>query len=310
MENLHTTINIQKCTRTSNMLLCLLNLALGHFHAYPKYQFLWAYTSHNIWWLVISKFPCTVFKISDLALIPDTDHEPIHTWCRWKLNVCTWISSCGIFFHVIVRVGSDTDEKRGSGFLAWFVSQIFLLLFCLISPRTFYYWQYLSQAGCGPVWCEAAPEEKVIKAKLLLNQENSDNCSGAGEKGGFAKRPLISHKMMAKYFSEKIWCINILFRGVNWATTMEQRRRRNIEAWRASQCQIIIFLSNTELDEKQVFDNNRSVLPPPSPITPLLVKWQFLLSCGWKNDNFSSCGWAALFQNDDKEDGGETMTMG
>ena len=46
------------------------------------------------------------------------------------------------------------------------------------------------------------------------------------------------------------------------------------------QCQIIIFLSNTELDEKQVFDNNRSVLPPPSPITP--VKWQF---CGWADNN-------------------------
>ena len=71
------------------MLLCLLNLALGHFHAYPKYQFLWAYTSHNIWWLVISKFPRTVFKISNMALIPDTDHGPIHTWCGWKLNVCT-----------------------------------------------------------------------------------------------------------------------------------------------------------------------------------------------------------------------------
>ena len=163
MDNLHTTINIQKCTRTSNMLLCLLNPALGHFHAYPKYQFLWAYTSHNIWFLVISKFPCRVFNISKLALIPDTDHEPIHTWCRWKLNVCTWISSCGIFFHVIVRVGSDTDEKRGSGFLAWFVSQIFLLLFCLISPRTFYYWQYLSQDGCRcPVWCEDVGSEENL----------------------------------------------------------------------------------------------------------------------------------------------------
>ena len=175
MENLHTTINIQKCTRTSNMLLCLLNLALGHFHAYPKYQFLWAYTSHNIWFLVISKFPCRVFKISNLALIPDTDHEPIPTWCRWKLNVCTWISSCGIFFHVIVRVGSDTDEKRGSGFLAWFVSQIFLLLFCLISPRTFYYWQYLSQDGCGPLFdVKTLWKRRVIKTKLLLLRKKTE----------------------------------------------------------------------------------------------------------------------------------------
>ena len=42
----------------------------------------------------------------------------------------------------------------------------------------------------------------------------------------------------------------------------DHETEEEVEGISASQCQMIIFLSNTELDEKQVFDNNRSVLPP------------------------------------------------
>ena len=136
------------------------------------------------------------------------------------------------------------------------------------------------------LWCEDAPEEK----------SDEDKITSASEKPAFSqlfcswrKRPLEVHipSNHIKNFS-KDWCgINILFRGLNWSTIMKRRRRRNIEAARSSQCQIIIFLSNTELDEKQVFDNNRSVLPPAlSNNTGQMTV---------------SCGWAALFQNDEDD---------
>ena len=103
--------------------------------------------------------------------------------------------------------------------LAWFVSQIFLLLFCLISPRTFYYWQYLSQDGCRrPVWCEDGREPGDLLRKKLLSI------------GLLAKRSLQmlipSHHTNDDWiFFSKILCINILFRGLNWASIMKRRRR-------------------------------------------------------------------------------------
>ena len=80
-------------------------------------------------------------------------------------------------------------------------------------------------------------------------------------------------------------------------TFLEGSSLRNIERRPGGQCQIIIFLSNTELDEKQVFDNNRSVLPPPSPITP--VKWQF---CGWADNNDDDTQVILLIKHKQEED--------
>ena len=72
---------------------------------------------------------------------------------------CCFVQSydCGVWrqWHGWEKESSlNLSEEKWFPALAWFVSQIFLLLFWLISPRTFYYWQYLSQAGCGSVWCE------------------------------------------------------------------------------------------------------------------------------------------------------------
>ena len=86
------------------------------------------------------------------------------------------------------------------------------------------------------------------------------------------KLSLVSTALCTLRNSLKTTAFGVLIVQVKMTTFLEGSSLRNIERRPGGQCQIIIFLSNTELDEKQVFDNNRSVLPPPSPITPLLVK--------------------------------------
>ena len=110
----------------------------------------------------------------------------------------------------------DKLWMRRSGFLAWFVSQIFLLLFWLISSRTFYYWQYLSQDGCGPLFdVKTLWKRRVIKTKLLLLRKKlnllSTVQSWAGEKSFFSKAPTLggvhpisSHKWWPNIFQQKL----------------------------------------------------------------------------------------------------------
>ena len=91
---------------------------------------------------------------------------------------------CPAMWLPAVRPVTRVIRCAPSSFLAWFVSQIFLLLFCLISPRTFYYWQYLSQEGCGPDFDVKTPRKRrLIKTKLLRLQQTHHSLS-------WRKRPL------------------------------------------------------------------------------------------------------------------------
>ena len=98
------------------------------------------------------------------------------------------------------------------------------------------------------------PEELGDQDKITSDSEKTEPCVNC------SLHPRNSLKTTA---------FGILLVQGKMTTFLQGSSLRNIERRPGGQCQIIIFLSNTELDEKQVFDNNRSVLPPPSPITPV-----------------------------------------